>query len=331
MIEDRSLRAALFFLLLVSVSGVGYFMFGKGLDLIDAFYYTTITISTVGFGAPEDLTSTDKTVLMVLIVVGVSTAVYASSRFFSHVVEGELLNVLGQKKMLKTIKELENHIIVCGMGRIGWLIASELRDCGKTVVCVDSNSEVLAELRTKGYLTLEGDATDEKVLIDAGIEKADTLVSAMPRDSESVFLTLTGRFLNPSIQIVARGYDEHTERKLERAGADIVVLPAKIGGRRMTQAVLAPLVCDFFELTSGRGEEGLRMEEIHINAGTEFVGKDLAESNIRGRYGLMVIGIRKKSGEVKFNPDRDLKLQEGDVILALGRGKDLSQLKTTQG
>ena len=330
MIEDRSLRNALALLLLISASGVCYFKLAKGLDFIDALYHTTVTISTVGFSAPPDLTTIDKLFITILIAVGVTTAAYAISRFFSHVVEGELLNILGQRKMLKTISELENHIIICGMGRIGQLIAGELREQDKTVVCVDRDPEVLAELREKGFLAMEGDATTEQVLLDAGIERADTLVSAMPRDSESVFLTLTGRFLNPSIKIVARGYDEHTKRKLERAGANIVVLPVKIGGHRMTQAVLAPLVMDFFELASANGEEGLRMDEIHLKADAEFVGKDLAESNIRGRYGLMVIGIRQKNGEMKFNPDHDFKLQEGDVILALGRGKDLERIKAAQ-
>jgi voltage-gated potassium channel len=195
-------------------------------------------------------------------------------------------------------------------------------------VLIDKNEEILAEHRDDGMLVLQGDATEEAILEAAGIERAASLISAVPGDAESVFLTLTARFMNRKIRIVARGSDETSERKLRRAGANAVILPNLIGGRRMAQAVAQPNVMDFLELTLGRGRHSLRLDEITIGQDAAFVGKSLIDSGLRQDYGLIVVAVRRRSGKMDFNPSGSTLLESGDVLIALGEIEDLERLKS---
>ncbi|HHI80859.1 MAG TPA: potassium channel protein [Planctomycetes bacterium] len=328
--SNRTFLRALLLLFLILVAGVSYFHFRHHLDFVQALYYVIITISTVGFEAPPvDLGSEGRLVLIGLIGLGVGTAAYSFSLAVSHIVEGELANILELRRMQKQIQNLKGHIIVCGIGRIGKMIAKELREHGKQVVCLDRDEEVLAELRREGYLTLQGDATEEPLLNQAGIERAEVLVSAMPTDAESVFLTLTARFLNRKLQIVARGTDEGAERKLRRAGANVVILPTLIGGRRMAQAVLLPNVMDFIDLTTGKGAHALRLDEIKIPPCSSYDGVPLSKTDLRSRYGLIIVAIRKPDGVMRFNPSSETTLESGDILVALGESSHLEELRET--
>ncbi len=325
--NDRRLITALFLLLLVSIGGATYFHFRLGHDWIEAVYYVAITLSTVGYAAPAGLDHEGMLAVVFMIAMGVGTAAYAISLMVSHVVEGGLADVLEKRRMMRQIQALEGHVIVCGIGRIGRLIARELKEHGKDVLCIDKDDALLEEMRREGFPTLAGDATEEQVLLAAGIDRAEILVSAMPSDAESVFLTLTARFLNRRIRIVARGSDEATERKLKRAGANVVILPTLIGGRRMVQAVLLPNVMDFVDLTTGRGSHALRLDEVTIPPGSKLVGKTLGKSNLRSTYGLIIVAIRKPDGVMRFNPSSETKLEASDILVALGEGKSLDRLK----
>ncbi len=318
---------ALGFLILVSITGVLYFHFRLGFDWAEAFYFVTITLSTVGYSAPEGLGHEGMIAVVLLIMLGVGTAAYAGSLLVSHIVEGDLADVLEKRRMIKQIHDLKGHVIVCGIGRIGKLIARDLKERGKEVVCIDRDESLLMEMRREGFLALQGDATEEQILVDAGIENAEVLVSAMPSDAESVFLTLTGRFLNRKIRIVARGTDEATERKLKRAGADVVILPTLIGGRRMAQAVLLPNVMDFVDLTTGKGSHSLRLDEVRIPRGSDYDGRALREADLRSGYGLIIVAIRKPDGVMRFNPSGETRLEAEDILVALGEGSSLEKLK----
>jgi voltage-gated potassium channel len=251
---DRRLTRAVMFVLGVCMVGVLYFRFVLEETWVQSLYYVAITVSTIGYETPPGLEDpADMLFLIGLIILGVSSGAYTVTLVVAHILEGELADRLERRKMQKTIANLEGHTIVCGIGRVGRLIARDLAEYGHTSVLIDKNEEILAEHRDDGMLVLQGDATEEAILEAAGIERAASLISAVPGDAESVFLTLTARFMNRKIRIVARGSDETSERKLRRAGANAVILPNLIGGRRMAQAVAQPNVMDFLELTLGRG------------------------------------------------------------------------------
>jgi voltage-gated potassium channel len=326
---DRRLTRAVMFVLGVCMVGVLYFRFVLEETWVQSLYYVAITVSTIGYETPPGLEDpADMLFLIGLIILGVSSGAYTVTLVVAHILEGELADRLERRKMQKTIANLEGHTIVCGIGRVGRLIARDLAEYGHTSVLIDKNEEILAEHRDDGMLVLQGDATEEAILEAAGIERAASLISAVPGDAESVFLTLTARFMNRKIRIVARGSDETSERKLRRAGANAVILPNLIGGRRMAQAVAQPNVMDFLELTLGRGRHSLRLDEITIGQDAAFVGKSLIDSGLRQDYGLIVVAVRRRSGKMDFNPSGSTLLESGDVLIALGEIEDLERLKS---
>jgi len=319
------------FLLLVSGLGAGYFHYQLGMSWIAAWYQVVITMSTVGFGAPPGLDDGARLVISILIPLGVGTAAYVVGLIIAFIVEGELIDILEERKMKKEISSLSNHVIVAGVGRIGRLVATELLGQGRRVVCIDRDTPLLIELRRQGMLTIQGDATEESVLETAGIHRASVLACTLASDAETVFLTLTARFLNENIKIVARGSDEVAERKLRRAGANVVILPNLIGSRRMTQAITQPNVLDFVDLTTGRGNRDLRLDEVRIGDSFEYVGMPLQETDLRQKYGLIIVAIRKSDGVMQFNPSGTTVVDSGDILVALGEASWLDELKSMAG
>jgi voltage-gated potassium channel len=313
----------------IAVVGVAYFHFKLGLGWIQATYEVVITLSTVGYQRPAvELATEDMAFLAVLIPGGVGTGAYAASLMVSQIVEGDLAQHLGFRKMTKQIGALHGHVVVCGMGSIGRLAARELKEAGREVVCVDRDPALLADLRDDGFMTIEGDATDENVLGQAGVPVAEVLVAAMQNDAESVFLTLSARFLNGRIRVVARGSDERVERKLRRAGANRVILPTILGGRRLAQAVTQPNVLDFVDLMTSRGEHSLRMDEVRIANSCRFVGQTIQGSSFRQRFGVIIVAVRSPDGAMRFNPSDELVCGAGDILVALGEAADLDRLKS---
>ncbi|PIE21964.1 MAG: hypothetical protein CSA62_14945 [Planctomycetota bacterium] len=326
--SDRRLTNAVLFVLGVCFVGILYFRFVLEETWVESVYYVAITVSTIGFETPPGLnTPTDMIFLIALIVLGVSSGAYTVTLVVAHILEGELAHHLEHRKMQKTIQRLSGHTIVCGIGRVGRLIARDLEEYGHTPVLIDKDPELLEEHRNEGRLVIQGDATDEAVLEQAGIERAAALISSIPSDAESVFLTLTARFMNRKIRIVARGSDESSERKLKRAGANAVILPNLIGGRRMAQAIAQPNVMDFVDLTIGRSRHSLRLDELTVGEDAPFAGKSLIDSALRQDYGLIVVAVRRPSGKMDFNPEGTTLLEAGDVLIALGEAEELDRLK----
>lgn len=328
MTPDSRLFKAAALIVAVTLGGTLYFRFAMGLGWVESAYQVVVTLSTVGYEKPTtELGTLDMLVITLMIPLGVGTAAYAASLFVSHIIEGELAELLHHRKMAKQIHALQNHVIVAGMGGIGRLAAKELRHAGRDVVCIDRNPDHLGEMRADAFLTLEGDATEEHVLLEAGVDRAETLVAAMANDADTVFLTLTTRFLNDRIRIVARGSDDSAERKLKRAGANVVILPSMIGGRRIAQAVVRPNVLDFVDLTTGHGEHALRLDEIRLSRQCDFAGLTIEGSNFRQRHGVIVVAVRKSDGVMRFNPSSGMVLDVGDILVALGEANNLEKLK----
>jgi voltage-gated potassium channel len=322
--KTKCILSAGLIVLIISGGTLGY-AFLEGWDFFDSFYMTIITLTTVGFGEVHPLSRVGRMFTVALIVGGVGTVFYALSTAAKFMLEGEFEEIFGRKRLEKKIKELRDHFIVCGYGRMGRIICRELREKKISFVVVEKMPEKL--LGGQDVLVVEGDATKDEVLKEVGIEKAKGLISVLPTDAENLYVVLSARGLNPNLTIVARAGDEGSEQKLIRAGADRVVSPYYIGGLRIAHTVLKPAVVDFIEFATKSGNIDLQMEEIIMQEGSELVGCTLDECGIGRDLGIIVVAIKQGSGEMRFNPTYKTAIKAGDTLIALG---EISKLKVLE-
>ncbi|RMG15506.1 MAG: potassium channel protein [Planctomycetota bacterium] len=321
----------LFLLLLLSLGTVGYTL--MGLSPFDAFYMTLITVSTVGFSEiGGELTTPWRMFTAGLILSGVILVAFSTASFIEAVVEGGLASYFGRRRMAQKIAEMEGHWIVCGYGRMGELVCKEILRSKNPppVVVIDRDAERARACEEERLLVLEADATHEETLEAAGIERAYGLVSLVASDAENVYIALTARGMNARLVIVARALEDHSEKKLRRAGADKVVSPYTVGGHRLAQAVLQPVVAEFLEFAAGH-DLRLEMEETVIQPGTQLVGTELRHSGLRSELDLIVLAIRRANGEMLFNPKAETRLEALDTLIALGPAHCLDRLKEWAG
>ena len=317
------LSAGLIFLI-ISGGTLGY-VFLEGWNLFDSFYMTIITLTTVGFGEVHPLSHVGKMFTIALIVGGVGAVFYGLSTGAKFMLEGEFEEIFGRKRLEKKIKELKDHFVVCGYGRMGRIICRELREKEISFVVIEKMPEKL--LDGQDLLLVEGDATKDEVLKEVGIDRAKGLISVLPSDAENLYVVLSARGLNPTLTIVARAGDEGSEQKLLRAGADRVVSPYHIGGLRIAHTVLKPAVVDFIEFATKSGNIDLQMEEITIQEKSGLVGLTLDDSGIGRDLGIIVVAIKEGSGEMSFNPTYKTAIKAGDTLIALG---EISKLKALE-
>ncbi|ACM18930.1 cation channel, TrkA domain-containing [Geotalea daltonii FRC-32] len=312
--------------LLVSIGTAGYSTI-EGWRLLDALYMTVITLGTVGFREIHELSDAGKIFTMVLIFFGVSVLGYIVGSLAQIMFEGQLQRIIGRKKVEKKIDALSGHYIICGFGRIGALICKEFAAKPLPFVVVENDPLVVDKLAQDSYLFLRGNATDDETLLKAGIKKAKGLISVVTSDTENVYITLTARGLNPDLYILARSGEEGSEIKLKRAGANKVVSPYLIGGSRMAQAILRPNVMDFIEIATGREHLELQIEEIVIPATSGFIGENLASSGFRRETGVIIVGIKKASGKMVFNPESHTHMEAHDTLIVLGQPTAIFKLE----
>lgn len=305
-------------LLAVYAAGVSGYMLVEGWDFQDASYMTVITVATVGFGETHPLSSAGRWFTVALILGGMGTLLYAVSSLTAFIVEGELAELLRRGKMDKAIARLEGHFVICGAGRVGSVILKELKAGGHRTVVVDRNLERLEETfgPDHGLLAVEGDATHDAVLERAGIQRARGLLAALAEDKDNLFVVLSARSMNPSLRIVARADEESTKDKLLKAGADAVVFPYTIGGLRMASEMLRPAVVNFLDQMLRWGDGSLRVEEVTVPEGSPLAGKTLAECDLSGRTGALLVALRSE-GAFLFNPPGTRTLSAGDVLVVL--------------
>lgn len=326
MILTGKLKIALLFLLTIFIVGTFGFHFIEKWGVVDSFYATITTLSTVGYGDFVPRTAEGKFFAVFIIIFGVGTMLYSFGLISETVIEGRLRGLLGRGKLEKIIGKMSNHYIICGCGRIGFLICRELTAEKVPCVVIDNNPEVIQKAQDEGFIYCKGDATQDKTLIDAGIKRAKGIVCVLPSDAENLYVILTAKELNQNIYIMSRSEDESSEHRLVRAGADRVISPYKLGGVRMAMAILRPAMLDFIEITSRRQSLELRMEEIPIHPGSQFIGKSLEDSGIRQHYGLIVITVKKDSGKMIFNPLAEYIIAEGDRLIAMGEDENVKRL-----
>jgi voltage-gated potassium channel len=304
------------FLLAVFLYGLFIFFVVEGWSFLDSFYQVVMTLSTVGFMELHPLSDRARLMVSFLILMGVGCFAYNVGAFTQVVVEGRLQDLWGKRKVQKIIDSLADHYIICGYGRIGAVVASELRRENLPVVVIERDPELLFELERDNYLFLAGDATSDEFLLAAGVERAKGLFACVSQDAENVYITLSSRQFNSGLTIIARADRPESVAKLERAGANRVLTPHQIGGKRIAQVMLRPTVTDFMDLaTQGHN---LQMEEIQVRPGSELVGKNLITSGIRPRFNLMIIAIEKPGGKMTFNPHPEVTIEEGDTLIAVG-------------
>lgn len=313
-------------LLIIFFSGVYGYMTVEGWTYLESFYMVLITLATVGFEEVRPLSENGMILTSVLILLGVGNFAFLIGSFTQILVEGRIQTVWGRHRLQKAIDKLSNHTIVCGYGRIGAIAAREIMREGLPVVCVEMADALAQKMEDDDVLHIHGDATDDDVLSRAGIDRAKSLITALSSEAANVYVALTARQINPKLYIVARANEESHIHRLERAGADRVMLPHTLGGVRMAQSVVRPTVTSFLELTSARGGMDLSMEELAISARSELVGRNLIESKIRQRFNLIVIGIKRTAGEMLFNPAADTVLESGDTLIVVGKDEGLQGL-----
>lgn len=315
----QRLAHALELLLLVAVAGAIGYRWLAHLGWIDAFYMAITTLFTVGFREMGEVTALTKLFTIFYLVAGLGIATYAVSNLTALIVEGDLQGYLRERRMEKRLVDLKDHIIVCGLGKMGFQAAWELKQAGVPFVVIElDETKGRNNPRMQGEMILHGNALNEHVLERAGIRRAKGLISALASDADNVLVVLMARQMNPTLPIVARNAKLGTERQLKAAGANHIVSPYEIGGRRMAGLLLNPDVMRFFDVVLDQDQVELGMERILIHGASRLVGLSLREARLRDATGALVVGIQRGQERLKFNPQGGERFLEGDVVLAMG-------------
>ncbi len=316
-----------FLVLLITIfSGTVGIIMTEPLSLAKAFYLTIQTITTVGYGDIEVHSNAGHIVLLVLMMVGVGVMLYFAGLMMAFMIEGQLAGVYGRRKMKKKIEQLEDHIIVCGAGRVGRQVLYRLRKEGARYVVIEQQEDLANELIEEGFLVIQSDATQDETLKKARIDRAKGLITALPEDSLNVFVTLTAKGLNSGIHVVARMDKLESEKKLLRAGADKVISPAILGGWRMAMSILKPISVEYIETVIHDHNIEMEMEELRVDPASCLVGKTLSSSGIKQQTGAMILAILRNK-QVISNPSATEEILQGDLLIVFGLREQLHRLE----
>lgn len=318
---------ALLMVLAVVIGGTIGYVAIEGWGLWEALYMTIITVTTVGYRELHPLSRAGEVFTAMLILGGVGTALYAFTLVATIIVEGGWHRFFEQRRFNRMLEDLTNHFILCGFGRIGTVIAEQFSRQHVPFVVVDTDADRVSAARARGFAAIVADASSEDTLTQVGIDRARGLVAAVGTDAENVYTILTARVLRPNLFVVGRAESEDSIRKLLRAGASRVISPYQIGATQMAQTALRPAVVKFVELATSSQNLELSMEQVLIREHSALAGRSLVEANLRQRFGVIVVGIQRTSGEMEFNPASDAVMSAGDHLVVLGPTDRLKQLE----
>lgn len=304
------------------------FMLIEHYSLFDAFYMTLNTVTTVGAGEIRSLSHVGRLFNSFLIFFGVTVMFLAVGAMTQTIIELELNQFFGKRRIKKMIEKLQGHYIVCGFGRVGRGAADELRMQGATFVVVDNNEEKVERAIKDGMLAVLADASRDEVLREVGIDRAKGLIATLASDADNLFLILTARTLNSKIQLTARIAEQSSEEKLRRAGADFVFAPYNSTGHRMAQALLKPHVQQFIDFTTTNLDVKVNIEQVRVSARSAYVDSTIAGMQIRSEMGVIVLAIRKADGKMLFNPPADARIAVGDHLIVMGQEEGLQKLES---
>jgi len=322
---SKLLRGLMILAMVVLVGTVGY-MGIEGWDLLDAMYMTVITITTVGFGEVRQVSVAGRIFTIFIIFSGMGIIAYILGMAAQVMVDFQMRSLIGRTKLGWKMRSIKDHYIVCGFGRIGRVISRELKTQGVPILVIEKDPEARSTLEHEDIPYINDDATSEEVMIEAGIERARGVVTVVASDANNLFITMTARGLNPRLFILARADEEQTEKKLLRAGANKVVMPYIIGGQKMARIITKPAVTDFLEFALHNREMSLEMGELTVGERSRLRGVKLMESGIRQDTDIIIVAVRKRNGEMKFNPSSQTCIEEGDTLISLGKSRDLQKL-----
>lgn len=320
---------ALILLLILMFIGIIGYRFISNYEWIDAIYMTVITITTVGFAEVNPLDTQSKIFTVFLILASVVIVGYAISIITEYILSRNNFEDIKQRKMQKEIEAMSGHIIICGFGRNGKQASIKLQDYGKPFVIIERNKDVIERLQEDGLPYVFGNANEDETLIEAGIDRASTLITALPSDADNLFVVLSARQINKELCIISRASQETSYNKLKLAGANNVILPDKIGGDHMASLVVIPDLVEFIDNLGIVGERNINIEEIKVEQlyDTEHV-KTIRELDLRKKTGCTVIGFKDENGEYIVNPEADTKLVPGSKIIVLGRPEQINKLNS---
>ncbi|WP_369019366.1 potassium channel protein [Thermatribacter velox] len=327
---ERQILYIIILAISVLVTGTAGYIIIEGWPLLDAFYMTVITLTTVGFGEVHPLSASGKLFTIFLVGSGVFVVTYSISFLVGLLAEGRAGEFLLRRRVRMELREIEGHFIVCGCGVVGSEVVEYFARTRESFVVIERDESKVKEV-LKNYpelLFMVGDATREDVLKEAGIDRARGLLALLGSDADNVYTVITARFMNPHLRIVARAIQPESIEILRRAGADYVICPQKIGGLRLAAAALRPQVTSFLDLVLRSEAFDLSIEEVTIPENSPFAGKSLRELNLPGKIGLIVVAVKPVNRPTfEFNPRADTVIGEGDIIIVLGRLQQLAELR----
>ncbi len=301
----------------------------EGMDPLDALFMTTITITTVGYGVMGRLTEPGIIFTIVFIVIGTGLAAYILISVADYILSEFLLGRTETRRVNKMIAKLNKHYIICGLGRVGLEIASELENNKARFIVIDNADEPIETCKENNWLYIKGNASDDDILLEAGIKRAKSLFAALDTDSENVYITLSAKSINPNILVVARATAEETISKLEKAGADKVLSPQVLGGRRMAAMALQPLVTDFLDTIMGTQNIEVRLLEIKIQTRSKLIGKTIKEASHKYELGALIISVIEKGHKTTYTqPAADTMFSEGQSLIAIGTKEQIEMLSS---
>jgi voltage-gated potassium channel len=322
----RLLPAALLLLSIAVLAILGY-AYLEDWTVLESIYMVIITIFTVGFQEVRPLSSAGRILTMLIIISGVGTAIYAAAKAVEIIVEGEMTGYRRRKRMEKKIREMKNHYIICGFGRVGHNVAQVFESSGIPYVVIDSKKETLEELDERNVPIILGDATSDSILMEGGIQSAKGLIACSDSDVANVYVTLSARVLKPNLNIVARAGTKDTEKKLLMAGANRVISPYFIAGVRMAALVTRPVASDFLDLMTHAGQIDFSLYEISIPQNSPLVQKSVAETAIRNLSGALILAIKRADGSFDLHPTATSRIEKDDVLVVIGTQEQFEKLE----
>ncbi|MGI8989980.1 MAG: potassium channel family protein [Bryobacteraceae bacterium] len=314
-------------ILLTLIGGTAGFCLIERYPPFDAFYMTLITITTVGYQEVHPLSRAGRIFNSFLILFGVSAMFFAVGAVTQTIIELELQDHFGKRRIRRMIGKMENHVIVCGFGRVGRNASDELRKEGVPFLVVERNEERVDRAIQSGMLAVLADSTRDETLREAGVARARGLIAALATDADNLFVLLSAKALNPRLTVVTRAAEEDAEQKFRRAGADTVFAPYSIAGHRLAQALIRPHVATFLDFTTNNMGLDVAIEQVRVAPATEFVSKTLREMQIRRELGVIVLAVRTSDGRMNFNPPAETEIRAGDFLIVMGEQPSLRNLE----
>ena len=310
-------RLAVVLLGVIIVYGVAGYMLIDGWNLLDSFYMVIITISTVGYQEIHPQSAAGRIFTSTLIVVGVATMLYGFGVFAETLAENAFGNYRRERQLERSLNQLRDHFIICGYGRIGTQIVAEFEEHGVPYAVIDQTGEAVGRLRAEGRLHIEGDASSEELLKQAGIERARGLICAVDADERAVYIVLSARALNPKLYILARAGRPESIRRLELAGATRTISPYRMAGHLMAELAVRPALVDVLDMLH-HGESEIAVEEMLVSAGMAALGKTIEEAGLLDASAAKLLALRRRDGTLHVTPGPDQRLEVGDLLIALG-------------